>query len=102
MNRVPPGDKEMARIMKLAVFTLVALIATVAWSQSADTSPPFAPLDRWKNAVIAGDTEALKMLFSTTPVPKVSVGKEASDAATEAGFWKGLKASQITLDIVHN
>jgi thioredoxin 1 len=99
MNRIPPGDKAMARNIKQAVFTLVALTATVAWSQSADTSAPFAPLDQWKNVVIAGDTEGLKMLFSTSPAPKVSVGKEASDVAAEAGFWRGLKASQITLDI---
>ncbi len=85
--------------MKLAAFILLALTASGTWSQSADVSAPFAPLDQWKNAVIAGDVEGLKMLFSTTPAPKVSIGKEASDVATEANFWKGLKASQITLDI---
>jgi hypothetical protein len=90
----------MARSMKLAAFILLALTASVAWSQAVDTSAPFAPLDQWKNAVIAGDAEGLKMLFSTTPPPKVSIGKEASDVAAEANFWKGLKVSEITLEIV--
>jgi thioredoxin 1 len=64
-------------------------------------SAPFIPLNQWKNAVIAGDAEALKMLFSTAPPAKVSIGKEASDVAVEANFWKGLKASEIALEIVH-
>src|ERR1051326_1805124 len=89
----------MTTSTKLAVRILLALTASIAFSQSADTSAPFAPLDQWKNAVIAGDAEGFKMLFSTTPAPKVSIGKEASDVAAEANFWKGLKASQITLDI---
>jgi thioredoxin 1 len=89
----------MAHRIKVTAFVLVALTASVAWSQSADASVPFAPLDQWKNAVIAGDAEGLKMLFSTAPAPKVSIGNDASDVAAEANFWKGLKARQITLEI---
>jgi thioredoxin 1 len=89
----------MARSMKLALCILLVLAASVAWSQSADASAPFGPLDQWKNAVIAGDAEALKMLFSTTPAPKVSIGKEASNVDAEVNFWKGLKVSQLTLDV---
>ena len=89
----------MARSVKLSACIFLAITASMAWSQSADTSASFAPFDQWKNAVIAGDAEALKMLFSTTPPPKVSIGKEESDVTAEANFWKGLKVSQITLDI---
>jgi thioredoxin-related protein len=85
--------------MKLAALVLLALVASIAWSQSAGTSAPFAPLDQWKNAVIAGDVEGLKMLFSTTPPPRVTIGKEPSDVTTEVSFWKGLKAREILTDI---
>jgi hypothetical protein len=90
----------MTRTMKLAAIILLAFAASIARSQSADASAPFAPLDQWKNAVIAGDVEGLKMLFSMTPAAKFSVGKQPSDVAAEASFWKGLKPSQITLDVV--
>jgi thioredoxin 1 len=90
----------MARSMKLAACILLAVTASFAWSQAADASAPFPPLDQWKNAVIAGDAEGLKMLFSTTPAAKVSIGKEASDVAAEANFWKGVKASELTLEII--
>jgi hypothetical protein len=85
--------------MKLAAWIVLALTVTIAWSQAADASPPFAPLDQWTNAVIAGDAEALKMLFSTTPAAKVSIGKEASGVSAEANFWKELKAREIALEI---
>ena len=40
------------------------------------------------------------MLFGVTPAAQVSTAAGASDIASEAAFWTGLKARQITLDIV--
>jgi thioredoxin 1 len=82
-----------------SVFILL-LISSASWSQSGAAAQSFAPLDRWKSAILAGDSEALQTLFSTTPAPQISIGKDPSDVATEINFWKGLKASGITIDIV--
>ena len=37
----------------------------------ADSTTGFAPLDQWKNAVVAGDAAALKASYSTDPEAQV-------------------------------
>lgn len=85
---------------KLVVLLLLLLCMNRARAQAAGAGSNFPPLEQWKNSVLAGDNDGLKMLFSTTPPAQVGTAAGPSDVNTEAGFWTGLKARQINLDIV--
>ena len=88
-----------SKILLLLVLTHIFIAAFV---RAQDISAPFPPLEQWKNTVLAGDVEGLKMLFSTQPAPQISTMKGTSDVPTEAAFWVGLKASRISFDITQH
>ena len=88
----------MNRNIKLT-FALAVALACPAWSQ-APASPEFAPLEQWKNAVIAGDPAALKALYSSDPAAEIDADGVKTDADGDAKFWTALKARGIKLEIV--
>jgi hypothetical protein len=88
----------MNRNIKLT-FALAVALACLAWSQ-APASPEFAPLEQWKNAVIAGDPAALKALYSSDPAAEIDADGVKIDADGDAKFWTALKARGIKLEIV--
>jgi len=52
----------------------------------------FAPLDRWKAAVLAGDDAALRSLYSSVPPADIQTPKKQPiPLADELRFWEGLK-----------
>lgn len=64
--------------------------------------PQFAPLETWKAAVLSGDVDALKALYSLQP-PAVTVtpkGK-SGDPAVEPVFWASLKSSGLSRLTTH-
>jgi thioredoxin 1 len=67
---------------------------------STDASAQFAPLQQWKNAVVAGDSAGLKAFYSTTPAAEVEANKVAGGVDADSSFWLGLKARSIKLEIV--
>jgi hypothetical protein len=88
---------------RIAVITGVtlAVLSGCALAQvatGADASP-FAPLDQWKTAVLAGKAAGLSSLYSTNPAFQVAIGKGTSDATAETNFWIDLKARKIDLQI---
>ena len=88
----------MNRNIKLT-FALAVALACPVWSQ-APASPEFAPLEQWKNAVIAGDPAALKALYSSDPAAEIDADGVKTDADGYAKFWTALKARGIKLEIV--
>jgi thioredoxin 1 len=92
-------------------FGLVAVMALVTISVSSmgveaqtgaapDTNPPFAPLEQWKNAVLAGDAVALKGLYSADPPAEVLANKVNGTADADVSFWLGLKARSLEIQLV--
>src|SRR5258708_6850455 len=75
-----------------------ALAQSAAPAQHADTA--FAPLEQWKNAVLRGDPVGLKMLYSPSPPAQVVAPSDQNTADAEVNFWIGLKARQMSLDVV--
>jgi len=63
----------------------------------------FAPLDRWKSALLAGDEAALRSLYSSNPPAEIQTPRKQPIAlADELKFWGGLKReglSRISIDI---
>lgn len=93
-------SSRVLRQSKLLVLMLLFLATQHTWAQAVPPVASFPPLERWKNSVLAGDSEGLKTLFSTSPAAQVSTPAGASDVASEAAFWTRLTAKQIALDIV--
>jgi thioredoxin 1 len=87
----------------LAVLVVVAgamLGVQCGFAQAAESSTGFPPLDQWKAAVIAGDAAALKAFYSTDPAASVEANGAAGNADADIGFWLGLKARSIKIEIV--
>ena len=63
----------------------------------------FAPLERWKAAVLAGDDAALRGLYSTSPPAEIqNPEKQPIPLTDELRFWESLKReglSRMTLEI---
>ena len=87
---------------------LVFSAACAAWPQSATPAPnpAFPPFEQWKAAVLAGDTAALKALYSTDPPAQVHVSsasvRDAHEADADIGFWLSLKARSMKVEVVRN
>jgi thioredoxin 1 len=88
-------------LARLTGYLLLLLCAGRSWPQNS-SGAPFAPLEQWKSAVVAGDATLLQAMFSTVPAARVETVKGPSDVAAEAGFWTGLKAQKITLDVMQS
>lgn len=81
-------------ISALALISVASLSVPAARAQTAPSQ--FAPLDKWKAAVLSGDSAALKSLYSADPpaITKTPKGTN-SDPATEVAFWSQLKSSGL-------
>jgi ketosteroid isomerase-like protein len=72
-------------------------ILLLAASLSAQTAAPFAPLEEWKAAVMAGDQTALARLYSSNPPAVAQVGQTKTGSLKEEWrFWAGLKSAGLT------
>src|SRR5271167_4959248 len=60
-------------------------------SKAAQTIALFPPLEQWKAAVVAGNVTALRVLYSTEPMPQSASLTGPSSTDTEIAFWMGLK-----------
>ncbi len=57
----------------------------------------FAPLERWKAAVLAGDDAALRALYSANPPADIqNPKKQPIPLADELKFWEGLKGQGLS------
>jgi thioredoxin 1 len=96
-------NAEKNAIRYAVVASLGFLITACASAQTPDLpNPHFAPFERWKAAVLAGDSVALKSLYSTDPPAKVSVKGAMSDASADVDFWLRLKPRNIKTEVVRN
>ena len=68
---------------------------------SSPAGAVFAPLDRWKAAVLSGDRTAIKSFYLSDPTTfaQTPQGRIADAAAEESDFWSRLSAAGLT-DIV--
>lgn len=72
--------------------------------QSSAPQSQFAPLEKWKAAILSGNSAALKALYTAEPpaVTKTPAGT-TSDPAAEPAFWSQLRSSglvRLTISVV--
>jgi len=72
---------------------------------TAQAAASFSALSQWKAAVISPKSSALKELYSVNPAPRITVvGKTSTDISPsdDAGFWKDMKATQLSLKVANS
>lgn len=91
------------RVFAIALLTLTFSKMVPAFSFSQQTidstkTTGFAPLDRWKMAVVAGDRAALKVLYISSPQSYAitPAGKVSDLANEESQFWSQLSGNGLT------
>jgi thioredoxin 1 len=95
--------KQQTRRSVVLLWIGVLLLSELCAAQTS--VPSFAPLARWRAAVISPKSSALKELYSNDPAPRITVvGKTSADisAADDAEFWKGMKATQLSLKVANS
>ena len=89
----------MCRRIRLAAFLALILAVLPAFAQSPET---FAPFEQWKTAVLAGDTVALKSMYSTDPPVQVRINTVTRDADADIQFWLAQKPRSMSVEVVRN
>jgi thioredoxin 1 len=95
--------KQQTRRSVVLLWIGVVLLSSLCAAQTA--VPSFAPLARWRSAVISPKGSALKELYSNDPAPRITVvGKTSADisAADDAEFWKGMNATQLAFKVANS
>jgi thioredoxin 1 len=89
------------RYIFVLVVTAAAMVSgEYGFAQNpAVNSTGFAPLEKWKAAVLAGDAAALRAFYTTDPM-KVQANGVMTSVDADVDFWLGLKARSMTLEIV--
>jgi thioredoxin 1 len=88
------------------VLTMALLIVAMSYGfaqtnvDPAEAAKKFAPLQQWKQAIIARDAAALKVLYSVNPPATGNQDALVLNADSDAKFWLDLKAKSIKLDVV--
>jgi ketosteroid isomerase-like protein len=61
------------------------------------TAPAFAPLERWRQAILSGDADQLVKLYSASPPAQINTGDQKTvGAAEDASFWQDWKTKGLT------
>ena len=94
--------KQQIRYTFVLLWTAIFLLSSMCGAQ---TTPSFAALAQWKAAVISPKSGALKELYSNDPAPRITVvGKTSAEisADADAEFWKGMRATQLSLKVANS
>ena len=86
----------------LALTTPLTFCSGQTSAHAGRSEPAFAPLEQWKDAVISGNTVALRAVYSTSPPAQIVTPAGGANADTDVSFWTGLKARRIKLDIIQS
>jgi len=97
----------MRRILMAASTALVILVslstASAQMAPAKSAAPaPFAPVEQWKAAVLAGDASKLRGLYSTNPAARVVMQTGEAGAETDVAFWIGLKARRVKINLAQS
>ena len=71
-------------------------------SPSTVTDQPFAPLEKWKGMIVAGDADGLKKLYSSNPVAHVMTASGSIDADAVVHYWIGMKVREMKITVVQS
>ena len=91
------------RVLCWAFATVTACCSFGFGQETAATaSATFAPLDQWKEMIVAGNAAGLKNLYSTSPAARITTRSGEINTDTEIQFWLGLKVQSMKLQIMQS
>lgn len=82
------------------VLVVGATLSSVAQAGGSVSSASFAPLEKWKAAVVSGNAALLKSMYSSNPPAQVKTATGEAGAEADTDFWTGLKARRMKLNLV--
>lgn len=94
--------KSQPRHSVVLLWIAILLLSSLCAAQPATSFPALA---QWKAAVVSPKSNALTELYSNDPAPRITVvGKSSAEisAAEDAEFWKGMKATQLSLKVANS
>jgi thioredoxin 1 len=94
--------KNLIQYLAFCVLSVCAAQCSISQTPASESAPSFAPLVQWKSAVLSCDRSALKSLYSTTPLAKVTVPPNESTPDADVDFWAGLKARSMDLAVTQS
>jgi len=107
MNLRITSHRAMFARARFGAVTAVVLVmmACASWAQDfhtapSDTSKPFPPFEQWMAAVLTGDDEGLKALYSSDPAAKIFINRVTHEAEVDTSFWMGLKARSMKVELI--
>jgi thioredoxin 1 len=84
----------VATLFGLTVFGVCLSSAAKPQSEPVHS---FAPLEKWRLAVLSGDVAALRQLYSASPEPRITNAEgKPLGLQDEVAFWSGWKAKGLT------
>jgi thioredoxin-related protein len=82
---------------RLFILALGFFFAAAAFAQQAGSSVDFPPFEKWREAVLAGNSAALTALYTQSSAPDITGGdKKAMSLQDEVAFWTSWKAQGLT------
>src|SRR3989441_2016618 len=88
-------EEPMRRRLPILATLLVLCLAAVPAS-AAQAGAPFPPLEKWRSAVLAGDSSALASLYSASPPARITLPEHPpASVQEEVAFWSGWKAKGL-------
>ncbi len=95
------------RPVKTLSFCTLLAGAIISYCQTNPPTPPasdapFAPFEKWKSLILAGDSAGLKNLYSSNPVAHVMTASGSVDADAAVHYWIGMKARDMKTEIVQS
>jgi thioredoxin 1 len=85
-----------------AIIPIIVLAASACAQAGSGANASFPPFEQWKKAVLAGDENGLRSLYSANPPAQVRVKTVKSGADTDIGFWLALKPHAMETEVVRN
>ncbi len=84
------------------VVTLMFATTGVRGMAQTSASTTFEPLNRWKNAIVSGDGNSLRALYSVNPAAKITAPNGEIAADEDVAFWENLKVRKLNVDVVES
>jgi len=86
----------MKTMRHLSIFLIALAFANAAHARQSSSST-FPPFEKWRAAVLAGDSSALSSLYTQSPAPDITgPGKQTVSVQEEVAFWSSWKSKGLT------
>jgi thioredoxin 1 len=87
----------MRRLFILLVLLIALTSAVTLSARQFTTASSFPPFEKWRSAVLAGDSTALSALYTKSPAPEITgPGKKPVALPDEIAFWSSFKSQGLT------